>query len=72
MEDEEELVRSLFDDATQYVMVSGEGFTDQQKLEFYGYFKQATVGDCNQTRPPFYALAGTHGMGGREWIRTWQ
>lgn len=30
--------------------------TDQELLETYALFKQATVGDCNQPKPAIYAL----------------
>lgn len=32
--------------------------TDQELLELYGLFKQATVGDCNTSKPWFYDLKG--------------
>lgn len=30
--------------------------SDQQLLELYGLYKQATVGDCNQPKPGMFAL----------------
>lgn len=30
--------------------------TDQELLETYALFKQATVGDCNQPKPAIYQL----------------
>ena len=28
------------------------------KLKFYGYYKQATQGQCNQTKPSFWDVVG--------------
>lgn len=30
--------------------------TDQELLEVYGLFKQATVGDCNQAKPGIFQM----------------
>jgi len=30
--------------------------TDQELLDLYGYFKQATIGDCNTDRPGIFSL----------------
>lgn len=30
--------------------------TDQELLELYGLFKQASAGDCNQARPGMFQL----------------
>ena len=32
--------------------------TNEELLELYGYFKQATVGDCNTARPGMFDLKG--------------
>jgi len=32
-------------------MVNMEELTDEDKLDLYKWYKQATVGDCNTTRP---------------------
>ena len=32
--------------------------TNDELLELYGYFKQATIGDCNTTRPGMFDLKG--------------
>ena len=32
--------------------------TNEDKLEFYGLFKQATVGDCNTDRPGMFDPKG--------------
>ena len=32
--------------------------SDQLKLKFYGYFKQATMGPCSQPRPGFWDVKG--------------
>tara|TARA_E500000331_G_C17269287_1_gene718460 strand:+ start:5517 stop:5780 length:264 start_codon:yes stop_codon:yes gene_type:complete len=30
--------------------------TDNEKLDFYKYYKQATIGDCNTDQPMFYQV----------------
>jgi len=40
-----------FDDAAQWVGESGSGLSNEAKLRLYGFFKQATAGDCTFTRP---------------------
>lgn len=37
-----------------------EGTSNDEKLQFYGYFKQATEGDCTAPQP----WAGAAGWGG--------
>ena len=34
------------------------GFSNEDKLEFYGLFKQATIGDCNTDRPGMFDQKG--------------
>ncbi len=36
-----------FEAAKQWVEANNGALTDAQKLDVYGLFKQATVGDCN-------------------------
>ncbi|KEP61102.1 UNVERIFIED_CONTAM: acyl-coa-binding protein [Hammondia hammondi] len=49
-----------FERAAKYVQTSGKESglnpTTEQKLEFYKYYKQATVGDCNEPAPGFLAF----------------
>ncbi|AFZ80575.1 acyl CoA binding protein, putative [Theileria equi strain WA] len=46
-----------FQNATKYVAeTKSMKVTNDQKLSFYKYYKQATVGDCNTERPGFYKL----------------
>ena len=33
-------------------------FNDEQKLVVYSHYKQATIGDCNTTRPGFFDMKG--------------
>jgi diazepam-binding inhibitor (GABA receptor modulating acyl-CoA-binding protein) len=35
-----------------------KGLKDEEKLELYALFKQATVGDVNTARPGFFDLTG--------------
>ena len=34
--------------------------TDEELLDLYRYFKQASVGDCNTTRPGMFDLKGKY------------
>ncbi|CBZ56239.1 Diazepam binding inhibitor, splice form 1b,related [Neospora caninum Liverpool] len=49
-----------FERAAKYVQTSGKDSglnpTNDQKLEFYKYYKQATVGDCNEPAPGLFAF----------------
>ncbi|KAK1937406.1 acyl CoA binding protein [Babesia divergens] len=48
---------SDFDAAVKYVSsATGMMATDEDKLCFYKYFKQATVGDCNTPKPGMFQL----------------
>ncbi|PHJ22847.1 acyl-coa-binding protein [Cystoisospora suis] len=55
MSDEE-----VFEQAAKYVQNSGKEnpmqLSNEQKLEFYKYYKQATVGDCNDPAPGMLAF----------------
>lgn len=48
-------IKSNFDFAVQQVRNSEsngkKGPTNEEKLQFYGLYKQATVGPCNTTQP---------------------
>ena len=45
-----------FTQAAAYVKNLTERPTDQELLDLYGYFKQATVGDINIDRPGMFSL----------------
>ncbi|EAN33311.1 Acyl-CoA-binding protein [Theileria parva strain Muguga] len=48
-----------FDLAVKYVTdTTSMTATDEQKLLFYKYFKQATVGDCNTSKPGMMDFKG--------------
>ena len=52
-----------FEDATarmssQDVADQVSALSNEDKLEFYGLFKQATVGDCNTERPGMFDPKG--------------
>lgn len=51
-----------FQSAADYVagaVTSGTAaFSDEVKLRFYGLYKQATVGQCNTSKPGFWDLSG--------------
>lgn len=40
------------------VTSGSSSFTDAVKLQFYGLYKQATVGKCNINRPSFWDMSG--------------
>lgn len=51
------MVHQDFEAATKYVAeTKSMKATDEQKLSFYKYYKQATVGDCNTERPGVFKL----------------
>ena len=42
-----------------YLFISGPYQpSNDMKLKFYGYYKQATQGQCNQTKPSFWDVVG--------------
>ncbi|GIX65882.1 acyl-CoA-binding protein [Babesia caballi] len=46
-----------FDAAVKYVATATDmKATDDDKLRFYKFYKQATVGDCNTTKPGLFQL----------------
>ncbi|EDO35810.1 predicted protein [Nematostella vectensis] len=53
----QECVQDLFAQATDYVR-SLKNLRDEQKLLFYGLFKQATEGPCKTSRPGFWDIVG--------------
>eukprot|EP00297_Palpitomonas_bilix_P014106 CAMPEP_0113917388 /NCGR_PEP_ID=MMETSP0780_2-20120614/32708_1 /TAXON_ID=652834 /ORGANISM="Palpitomonas bilix" /LENGTH=228 /DNA_ID=CAMNT_0000916959 /DNA_START=217 /DNA_END=903 /DNA_ORIENTATION=+ /assembly_acc=CAM_ASM_000599 len=48
---------ATFEDAAEAAR-SLTGLSNQQKLELYSLFKQATVGDCDTKRPGFFDMTG--------------
>eukprot|EP00455_Lapot_gusevi_P025434 TRINITY_DN2675_c0_g2_i1.p1 TRINITY_DN2675_c0_g2~~TRINITY_DN2675_c0_g2_i1.p1 ORF type:complete len:317 (+),score=88.63 TRINITY_DN2675_c0_g2_i1:121-951(+) len=51
-------MEQLFQEASSYLSNTPLNFSDQDKLEFYAFFKQATVGPCNAPKPAFYDFVG--------------
>ncbi len=49
-----ELIDDIFDKATNYLAKIVTTLDVDKKLEFYGRFKQATVGDCQAPAPNFW------------------
>ena len=52
-----------FDDAcarmsSEEIKAQVEALSNEEKLEFYGLFKQATVGDVNTDRPGMFDMKG--------------
>lgn len=47
-----------FQEAAKVVRDLTERPTNEELLDLYGYFKQATVGDCNTARPGFFDMKG--------------
>lgn len=52
-----ERLSAQFDKAVSFVSGSGISDVDLQ-LKLYGYFKQASVGQCDRPKPPIYDLKG--------------
>ncbi|XP_018916518.2 acyl-CoA-binding domain-containing protein 6 [Bemisia tabaci] len=49
-------VEELFAKATEYVKRIAPTLGSQDLLEFYGYYKQATVGPCKEAKPSFFSF----------------
>ncbi|XP_050540586.1 putative acyl-CoA-binding protein [Daktulosphaira vitifoliae] len=47
-----------FDQAVEQVKNLKETPSDNDLLELYGYYKQATMGDCNTAKPGFLDFKG--------------
>lgn len=45
-----------FEDVSAKIKVHGASAKQEEQLNFYGLFKQATVGDVNIDKPSFYQL----------------
>ncbi|KAI8141996.1 acyl CoA binding protein-domain-containing protein [Fennellomyces sp. T-0311] len=48
----------LFEEASTYLNTHNVSLSNDQKLKVYGLFKQATVGDCNTSRPSLFEFVG--------------
>lgn len=48
----------LFHFSTKFLAESKHPVSDEDKLQLYGYFKQATVGDCDKPKPAIYEIVG--------------
>ncbi|XP_049299404.1 uncharacterized protein LOC125772086 [Anopheles funestus] len=46
-----------FEKASKFLEHSTELFKQEQLLQFYGLYKQATVGPCNISKPAIYSMA---------------
>ena len=46
-------LKEEFNNATKLVEEKVDTYSDNQKLDLYKYYKQATVGDNNTTQPMF-------------------
>lgn len=46
----------LFEEATQKVKLLKTKPDDNTLLKLYGLYKQATIGDCNISKPYFYQM----------------
>lgn len=53
-----EEVEDVFEEATTLIMSAKIPMADEQLLTFYGYYKQATVGECNTEKPGFFDFKG--------------
>ena len=54
-------LKEQFDFAVEQVKTlpsNGDGPSDDEKLKMYALYKQATVGDCNTTRPGMFDFVG--------------
>ena len=48
--------KTTFEKISSIVLnAKGDDYPDKVKLDFYKYYKQATVGDCNIPKPWFYS-----------------
>lgn len=50
----EEELQQLFDITAQFLSGSKQPLSDEVKLQVYGLYKQATVGDCNTPKPAMF------------------
>ncbi len=51
-------IEEEFKDAAEKIIKSNLKLDDDTKLSLYGYYKQATEGDCNIPEPNFWDLKG--------------
>lgn len=51
-------IEKTFEQCAEDVMKLKSEPTNDEMLDVYAYYKQATIGDCNTTCPPFYDLKG--------------
>lgn len=57
-EDEVNLLEEEFSSATKFVEQCHDQFEQKELLKLYGYFKQATIGKCNVSKPGIFNLSG--------------
>ncbi len=51
-------IKKNFEKAAEDIKNSNLKLDDETMLSLYGYFKQATIGDCNVEQPGFFDLKG--------------
>jgi diazepam-binding inhibitor (GABA receptor modulating acyl-CoA-binding protein) len=54
----DELFHAAADHLAQLVTANAAAVPDAVKLQLYGLYKQATVGQCNTSKPAFWDRAG--------------
>jgi diazepam-binding inhibitor (GABA receptor modulating acyl-CoA-binding protein) len=54
----DELFHAAADHLAQLVTINSAALPDAVKLQLYGLYKQATVGQCNTSKPAFWDRAG--------------
>lgn len=55
---EDEINNEAFSDAAEYLQYNHKNFVQADLLEFYGLYKQATIGKCNTTKPGMFNIQG--------------
>ncbi len=48
----------LFENTAKYIGETSTPISDENKLIVYGLYKQATVGDCNTSKPSMLDFVG--------------
>eukprot|EP01119_Soliformovum_irregulare_P022680 TRINITY_DN7812_c0_g1_i1.p1 TRINITY_DN7812_c0_g1~~TRINITY_DN7812_c0_g1_i1.p1 ORF type:complete len:234 (-),score=40.52 TRINITY_DN7812_c0_g1_i1:82-783(-) len=59
MEEADAFLTQEFEEASRFLSKNSNlSLDNEQKLQFYGLYKQATVGPCNTSRPAFWDMTG--------------
>ena len=53
---DDEEIQKQFHQATEFVRTGGFEASQDQQLQLYGLFKQATIGRCNAPKPGFFSF----------------